>query len=124
MKKFLIMLLGAILALFSVSFSARGDEVTLIIIYPHGPDVPVLHRDETSSPIQCNLDQGYLEVTFLSDLGFVSVEIENQTTSEYTQTVVNSAVGLAIFPISGNAGFWSITFSLSDGTVYYGEFVI
>ena len=63
-----------------------------------------------------------IAVDFQDNLGYVSVEIENLTTGEYTQTMVNSADGSAIFPISGNAGFWTITFSLSDGTVYYGEF--
>lgn len=125
MKKILVMLLGALLASLALSAPARGDEdVNIIIVDPHDPSAEVLHRDATQVPITCTVADSYLEVTFLSNLGSVSVEIENQTTGEYTQTSVNSAISPAIFPISGNAGFWTITFTLPDGTVYYGEFTI
>lgn len=123
MKKSIIMLLGAILASHVLCAPAWGDEdVNIIIVDPNGPAAEVLHRSPAQAPVLCLLAEDCLNVAFLSNLGSVSVEIENQTTGEYTQTVVNAVAGPMVFPFSGNAGFWTITFSLADGTVYYGEF--
>ncbi len=100
------------------------EEGTDIIIEENVSMEGPMFRDPTVIPISAVFytTPSVIEVQFLMDLGYVSVEIENLTTSGYTQTVVNSAAGLAIFPISGNPGLWTITFSLSNGTVYYGEF--
>jgi len=119
------MLLGAILASLVLCAPAWGDEdVNIIIVDPNGPAAEVLHRSPAQAPVLCSLAEGYLKVTFLSNLGSVSIEIENQTTGEYSQTVANAMAGPMVFPISGNAGFWTITFTLSNGAVYYSDFVI
>lgn len=77
-------------------------------------------------PIACvlHLSTSSIEGYFLLDLGAVSVEIENQTTGEYSQTIVNTQADPMIFPISGTVGFWTITFTLSCGTEYFGVFII
>ena len=61
-------------------------------------------------------------VNFLANLGMVSIEIENQTTSEYCQNIEMILSGPMLFPISGTPGHWRITFTLSSGKVYYGVF--
>lgn len=125
MKKGVIMLLGALFVQLVFSpFAQGGEDVNIIIANTQEAIEEVVHRAPASAPIVCTLEEGYLDVTFLINIGFVSVEIENLTTGEYTQTVVNSATGSAIFPISGNAGSWTITFTLSDGTVCFGEFTL
>ena len=63
-------------------------------------------------------------IYFRFNLGSVSVEIENQTTGEYSQTLVNATQGVHPFLISGTSGTWTITFTLSSGVQYYGEFDI
>lgn len=63
-------------------------------------------------------------VNFRFDLGSVFIEIENETTSEYDQTTVNATQGVHPFLISGTAGHWSISFTLSNGLRYEGEFDI
>lgn len=63
-------------------------------------------------------------VCYSWNLGSVTVEIENQTTGEYAQTLVNAMVGSTAFLISGTAGHWTITFTLFGGTKYVGEFDI
>ena len=63
-------------------------------------------------------------VNYLYDLGSVTVEIENQTTGEYCQSVVNALAGPMPFFISGTSGHWRITFTLPSGVSYYGEFDI
>ena len=116
------------LALFLSMGNSFADEEggTDIIIEENASMGGPMFRDPTVIPISATAysSPSFIEIRFLADLGFVSVEIENQTTGEYTQTMVNSAISPAIFPISGNAGFWTITFTLPDGTVYYGEFTI
>ena len=63
-------------------------------------------------------------VNYLYDLGSVTVEIENQTTGEYSQSVVNALAGLMPFIISGTSGHWRVSFTLSSSVCYYGEFDI
>ena len=112
------MLLGALLASFVLSLPVRGDEdVNIIIVDPNAPGAEVLHRD-ASVPITCTLSSNCLYVTFLESLGSTSVDIENHTTGEYNQTVVNAQIGSTVFPISGITGNWSITFTLTNGTIY------
>ena len=118
------MLLGALLASFVLSFPVRGDEdVNIIIVDPNAPGAEVVHRD-SCVPIICTLSANCLSVTFLESLGQISVEIENHTTGEYNQTVVNAQIGSTVFPISGITGNWSITFTLTNGTIYQGSFNI
>ncbi|MBQ9450724.1 MAG: hypothetical protein IJQ93_11570 [Bacteroidales bacterium] len=63
-------------------------------------------------------------INYLYDLGTIVIEIENQTTGEYSQSLVNALAGPMLLPISGTAGQWTITFTLPSGVVYYGEFII
>ena len=63
-------------------------------------------------------------VNYQFDLGSIVIEIENQTTGEYSLSVVNALAGPMLLPISGTVGQWQITFTLSSGTVYYGVFII
>lgn len=82
------------------------------------------------APIQIPIQAAYysslstIMVNFLYDLGSVSVETENETTGEYAQTIINATQGFHPFLISGTEGHWSITFTLSNGVVYFGEFNI
>lgn len=51
----------------------------------------------------------------------VDVTIENLSTGEnYSDTVPGNS--LSVFPISGSAGSWVITFTPSSGDVYEGKF--
>lgn len=87
--------------------------------------VPIYHAPALI-PIQAAYDSFHstIMVLFQYDLGSVSVEIENQTTSEYSQTLVNATQGVHPFVISGHAGIYEITFTLSNGQVYQGSFEI
>ena len=78
------------------------------------------------TPMSCVLHQttSVIEVYFLNDLGSVSVEIENQTTGEYSQTQVNAQAGPMFFPITHTTGLWSIVFTLENGIQYFGEFIL
>ena len=109
----------------SCFFSARAEHRTIIIVSDSELGSEVIHRAPAQIPISCFLeDNASLMVFFLADLGSVSVEIENQTTGEYNQTTMNALAGPALFPISGTSGHWTITFTLTSGVRYCGEFDI
>lgn len=123
MKK-VIYYFAAILIALSFPQSVKADgEVDIILVNP-SPDPDVVHRGPESAPITCQAYSDLILLFFYSSLGNVLIEVENLTTNEYNQTVVNAQAGPMIFPISGNSGLWSITFSLSTGARYYGEFNI
>lgn len=125
MRKTLNLIIASLLfMMLSIPANAGHGFDDIIILQDKESEGEVIHRNPTLIPIECFLVSDSIQVFFLENLGLITVEIENLTTGEYTQTVVNSATGSAIFPISGNTGSWTITFSLSDGTEYYGEFVI
>ena len=104
---------------------ADGDDpVTIPIEEGGGNESGPTYRGPI--PISCvlHLSTSVIEGNFFLDLGAVSVEIENQTTGEYSQTIVNAQAGPMFFPISGTVGFWTVTFTLSCGTEYLGMFII
>jgi hypothetical protein len=65
-----------------------------------------------------------VEVLFTSNLGDVTVVIENTDTAEYHSYLVDSSLGGDSFLISGDPGHYTITFTLANGTEYIGEWEI
>lgn len=66
----------------------------------------------------------YCVCATLSNAGTaVTVEFVNHTTNETADYVIPGS-GSSFMPISGTSGYWSVTFTLADGDVYYGEFVL
>ncbi len=63
-----------------------------------------------------------LSITFQHDLGEVDVNVTNHSTGEYLEGTLNASAGTTVLPVSGDDGFYTVTFVLSDGTEYYGEF--
>lgn len=108
------------------AFSAKAEEVPIIIVRESTPDSEVLHRAPAQIPMGCSLvDDSYLVVNIFADLGSVSVEIEDQTTGEYNLSTINALVGSELIPISGSAGNWIISFTiLGSGVRYIGSFSI
>ena len=54
----------------------------------------------------------------------MTVEIENITTGTFSQTSIDATQGVHAFAISGDAGIYEITFTLSGGHEYIGSFEI
>ena len=84
----------------------------------------VIHRSQNQIPILCQLLPDSIWITYLDDLGPVSIEVENQNTGEYNIVYANALIGTMALPISGSIGHWLIVFTLSSGTVFYGYFDI
>lgn len=121
----------SIIAIAFTCFSARaatdGDEGEPVSI---GISIQLENSIPPKSPVQvpivCTLyaSLSYVDICFLANLGFVTIEIENQTTGEYDQAVVDALAGQLNFFFSGGEGFYEITFRLSNGQMYNGYFEI
>ena len=83
---------------------------------PRGLDVPIVSAYNGTTHL--------VSVLFLSNLGIVEVDIENEDAGVSSSYQVNSAIGYHSFVISGATGLWTITFTLADGTEYIGEWVL
>ena len=128
MKRILLFLVALLSCAPLMSAQSGGGDDPVIIFIGEGGSVgstPIIH-----APAIIPIEAAYypsmstIMVNFLYPLGIVSVEIENQTTGTYAQTNVNASQGVHPFLISGTAGHWTITFTLSNGKVYFGEFDI
>lgn len=129
MKKFLLLVLSVCLCSPLVKAqNGGGEEPPEIIIIGEGGSGggSPIHYAPAQVPIQAAYYSSHstVFVNFVYDLGYVSVEIENLTTGEYSQTTVNATQGVHPFVISGHAGIYEITFTLSNGQVYQGSFEI
>lgn len=101
---------------------AACDDEEIIIKTKGGEDVGNGGPRGYGSPVQASYenDTNRVLVSFLSDLGIVNIDIENEDTGELSTYMVNSAVVNHSFIISGDSGYWSITFTLLNGTEYVG----
>lgn len=99
------------------------DEHQAILIHQRPNQQPDAPRSSTT--IEAFLDTEMFTIdVYLRNAGeSVTVDIENTTTGSTYQYSV-SGNGSDVLPISSTSGFWTITFTLADGRVYYGEFII
>ena len=61
---------------------------------------------------------------FIADVGEVEISIHNLSSGEYNDYTVNSKVGSVVLPITGDSGYYVITFTLQNGKQFIGEFSI
>lgn len=116
--------MAAFVSFSSVLCYADEDETAIIISDGGSLGGDTGHHAPALIPIQAAYYSSLIMVSFRFDLGSVFIEIENETTGEYDQTTVNATQGVHPFFISGTAGHWSISFTLSNGLRYVGEFDI
>ena len=83
-------------------------------------------RSPALVPISASYDEflSCILVSFSYDLGEVDYELVNLSTSGTAYGTIDSDSGSQIIMVSRDAGYYSITFTLSSGTQYYGEFEI
>ncbi len=101
------------------------DPVTPIVIGPAPLNPGDAPRTPSTVRIEAALDtELYVIDVRLQNAGTsVTVDIENTTTGTTYQYHV-SGDGADFLPISSTSGYWTITFTLSDGSVYGGCFMI
>lgn len=97
----------------------------IIIVHPIGEQQSGGPRAPSSTRIEAYYDADLASVcAYLVNAGeTVDVEFNNLTTGDsFTFEIPGS--GMSVLPIGGAAGYWTVTFTLSSGAVYEGEFVI
>lgn len=80
------------------------------------------HRAPAFIPVQAYYD-GFLTsvcVQFLQDIGAVYVSIANLSTGDYSENEIDSSIGGALLPISGEVGIYRIVLLRGNGTTKFG----
>lgn len=116
-------LLLSVLVVPALSVSGEDGPV-IIVIKDLGTKSNQPHRVPAKIPFECHYDSGLgnVVVMFANPIGEVYVDIDNRTTGEHIDVLVSSDAGVQVIPCPGAKGFCTITFSLSNGRQYYGEF--
>lgn len=126
-KKPLLLLLciQALLCEFNSLFakSQMCSDETEILIRQQSPDLEGAPRSATIIEAYYDSDITCVSVTLSNAGTSVTVEFVNHTTNETADYVIPGS-GTSFMPISGTSGNWSVTLTLTDRTVYYGEFII
>ena len=126
MTKLFMTILGLpalVCALTSGAPTLSKDEID-ILISPRpieDPDAPRSVSPVISAYFDTDLSCLYVTISNAGTL--VDVYIENTTTRETAAYQIPGS-GSSIMPISGTSGCWSITFTLSTGDVYCGNFAL
>lgn len=125
--KNIILAIAIVLGASSVC-SAMGIGVAQIPI-----DINIEHKGEGGgngprtpfvSPVIGVVNGDVIYLAFTTDVGDVSVRLEEETEGQLLTTVVDSSEGDVEIPFSGAVGNYTITFNLSDGTRLRGAFII
>lgn len=81
-------------------------------------------RQLSSIPLSAIIIAGFIQVSFSGDFGYVDINVENTTTGTFSHYQADSGIPSASIPAPSSSGNYSITFTLSSGQVYFGEFTI
>lgn len=98
---------------------------TAIVIDPLPGVSPVTGpRSPALIPISAYYDSSLSSVllSFRSNLGEIEVEVLNSSTGGYSSTFVDTQFLYSVIPITLGSGHYIITFTLSSGQQYQGEF--
>jgi hypothetical protein len=122
MKQLLLIL--SILCLGAIeSRSGNTDpQIPIQVIISSGQECPI--RAPAYVPIEAYY-AGVLSsvcMTFSQNLGVLDITITNLTDGTYADYEVDSSLGSAILPISGNEGFYTLDIMLTSGEQYVGQF--
>lgn len=129
-KKLLFFLLTAtIMTVFPLTTYAQNngeDDGEGIDLNYEQNDPNVGIRSGIGIPIDAffSAEKAIVTITFFVNLGNVIIRLNNLTTGSTVSTVVDSSCGSCILPITGGSGLYLLEFLLSDGTRYYGYFLI
>ena len=127
MKKTIVLIAALFIAIsncFALSSISRDDEV-IPLEYNESELDTIIFRTPVV-PIQAFLNsaQSIITVTFLYDMGDVSISISNMVTGEEFYFEEASLPGSAILPFYGGMGYYYICFRTVDGHSYFGYFYI
>lgn len=67
----------------------------------------------------------FIQTTFSEDLGEVTLEVINTSTGEICSETFDSGVTLqTLLPISGDSGYYTITYTTESGDIYEGTLTL
>ena len=122
MKQLLIVL--SILCMGAVESKSvnNNPQIPIQVIISTGQESP--HRAPAYVPIQAYYQEILSSVcmTFSQNLGVLDITITNLTDGTYADYEVDSSLGSAMLPISGEEGFYTIEIVLTSGVQYIGQF--
>lgn len=127
MRKILTLICAVSATLALLASPMKDDEKSIPVpITKEGTKKGGVLRAPEVVPIKVFLmkDLHLLSCQFNRNLGDVNIELMNTMTGEYVSDIIDSCTGMSIFPFSCNEGFYTLTFTLQDGTMYIGEFEI
>lgn len=85
------------------------------------------NRSLTQLPVECCY-MGMMNLiltTFSSDLGEVTLEVINTSTGEISYDIFDSGMTpQSVLPISGNSGYYTITYITETGDIYEGTLTL
>lgn len=115
----------AFTACFAFSGVSKGDDIPIPLESKEFEEDTIIIRAPVI-PIEASVDpvQSIITVSFLSNVGFVSIEVTNLITGGMNYYYEDSNSGCAILPFSGVTGYYIIRFITDDGRLYYGYFSI
>lgn len=128
MRKMIVLLAALFVAAsstFAFSVKTNDDEIPIPLecnesemdtIIWRGPIVPIY-----AAVIPA---QSIISVTFINNMGDVSIEVTNLYTGDDYYYEESSQSGGALLPFSGAPGYYFIRFRVTGGTSYYGYFTV
>lgn len=95
----------------------KGDGVTIDVI-----EAATCHGPSKGNSIIATIDGHVLTVVFNENIGQVSVEVATMSGASVHYYSVLTPNGLQLY--IPNPGYYIVTFTLSNGDEYYGEFTV
>lgn len=127
MKKTIILMAALFTALcncFALSTLSGDDEIIPLECSESELDTIIFRTPVVPIQAFLNSAQSIITVTFLYDMGDVSISISNMITGEEFFFEEASLPGSAILPFNGDTGYYYIRFRAVDGHAYFGYFYI
>lgn len=117
----------AMMAIVSTSLcdqiAAETKNETVIVIVRRPTTPPETPRTPEYNPFFAELMNDYVILGAPSAIGTVSVSLTSTAGDNYS-TCFDTSDGAILLPVSGNAGYYTLTIITADGTHYVGEFTI
>lgn len=107
-----------------VSIASVDDKGRIRIELEDTPPKSPVHRIPAKKVLDCYYDSGLccIIIEFFSPVGEVAVDVDNVSTGEHVDALIQSNTGCQILPCPGNEGSCTVTFTLSNGRIYFGTF--
>lgn len=124
MKRIITSLLLMLCIALSAHAQDRKDQnVDFQIVAQDDISVP-MYRSVVSVPVYGYYTSSLnaLCLSFDQAFGNVTVCIENLSTGEYVEEVINAGVAFSVIALPGASGLYHVSFVLPSGAEYFGEF--